>query len=78
MTHDPLCPAFDHAENHYDDYWCSDECDAECRCDLIARVRADTLDRARAAVQSVASGGGSVWSTGFRAVAAIDALRGES
>lgn len=39
MTHDPLCPVWDHVENHEDTYWCSDACDeAECQCDLIAKV----------------------------------------
>ena len=39
MSHDPLCPAYEHAEEHYDDYWCSDRCKAPCQCDLIREVR---------------------------------------
>lgn len=45
MTHDPLCPAYEHAEDHYDDYWCSDRCKAPCQCDLIAKVRADEAQK---------------------------------
>jgi hypothetical protein len=42
LRHEPLCPAYEHAENHEDTYWCTDECDlAECFCDSIAEIRAD-------------------------------------
>ena len=43
--HDRLCPAYEHAEEHDDDYWCSDACDAPCQCDLIAKVRTDEQER---------------------------------
>jgi len=69
MTHDPMCPVIP-ADANFSDWG--------CQCHLIAKVRADMLDKAVAAVQAVASDGGSVWSTGLRAVAAIDAQRGVS
>ena len=40
MTHDPLCPQFDHSKFCEG---CTPAC-GTCQCDLIAKVRADTLD----------------------------------
>ena len=41
MTHDPLCPQFDHSKFCEG---CTPAC-GTCRCNLISKVRADTLIR---------------------------------
>lgn len=42
MTHDPLCPTW--PDNFTDESECL-ECSLICRCDLIAKVRADESKR---------------------------------
>lgn len=72
MTHDPLCPIEPNPLAR------------ECRtCDLIAKVRADTLDKARQSVAANEMDGEHFWCVGFRdgiavALTEIDDLRGES
>ena len=44
MTHDPLCPVIP-ADKNFSDWG--------CQCDLIAKVRADQIERARTAKATV-------------------------
>ena len=80
MTHDPMCPSVTacdckHAECCF--------CDAEvwCQCDLIAKVREDTLNQARTLLQALAcpmteSGGHCEECEQYReALACVESLR---
>lgn len=79
MTHDPLCP---NAKG------CSHDCggclcmaDAFCQCDLIAKVRADTLDMAEQSIQSLTrhemlSMDATAWIMKSSAIKSINNLRG--
>ena len=85
MTHDPMCDWWtEQCKIDCSEYGSYDPCPHDsCLCDLIAKVRDDTLDKACNAVAAVEVGGEHFWSVGFRdgiatAVTVIDALRGES
>jgi len=47
MTHDPMCPYRPAPPDEYAPF----EATVPCQCDLIAKVRADTLVKARKAVE---------------------------
>ena len=53
MTHDLLCPLSDYWENICEGYFCDDpggSCRHDfCQCDLVARVRADCLEKVEGA-----------------------------
>ena len=55
MTHDPLCPHPKCDYGSFNDNACHGffECPHRCQCDLIAKVRSDTLDKAIAAIQPI-------------------------
>ena len=67
MDHDPLCPVIP-ADKRFADWG--------CQCALIAKVRADTLDRAREAVVAVPWQSSMLGATVMRVdvVAAVDSL----
>lgn len=92
MTHDPLCPfsreciGGEHEPFAVGPLTCSNtECLAICDCDLIAKVRSDTLDKARCAVSDVFWPTNGTWvsgkttfdNLGRACLHAIDGLRGE-
>lgn len=81
-THDPLCP-FAPCDCYKDGSGLHSCGTSACQCHLIAKVRADTLDKARQAVAANEMGGEHVWCVGFRdgiavALIEIDDLRAES
>lgn len=94
MTHDPLCPIGQTCTIGSRDGFhvlyqvrqgsiACDCCDRTCGCDLIAMVRADTLNTAAQAVKAVPIDGPWIESEAHesaihQAVVAINALRGES
>ena len=75
MTHDPLCV----------ERWFTPDDGVPCICALIAKVRADTLDKARCAVSDVFWPTNGTWvsgkttfdNLGRACLHAIDGLRGE-
>lgn len=82
MTHDPLCPQFDHSRFCEG---CTPAC-GTCRCNLIAKVRADTLNKAIAAIQPIWERGKALddavfadgWLTCFESCeSALETMRGK-
>jgi hypothetical protein len=52
MNHDSFCPVTWHEDAHWDwSYHCDDECDdIECRCEEIAKIRANEREKILAGV----------------------------
>ena len=72
MDHYPLCPQ----ATIYSGEWEPDQRHWSCHCDLIAKVRADTLNQAREAVVAVPWQSSMLGATVMRVdvVAAVDSL----
>ena len=82
MTHDPLC-----LMSVDDEAYCCPDCEGYgCECDLIAKVRADTLNKAIAAIQPIWERGKALddavfadgWLTCFESCeSALETMRGK-
>jgi hypothetical protein len=76
MTHDPLCPTLLCNHNDKGECWWGDfECPNPCRCDLIAKARADQTERCIEAMAAVE--GGYSLPLGMSVGMFIDAMRQE-